>query len=309
MPVVVLIGADDALGRRVRARLDAERDVRRVVVVDGELTSPDLKATFEGAGAVVHLLPGVAETRAVLDAAGDAGVEHVVLLSSATVYGAWANNPVPLTEEAPLRPNPGVDVAVEAAERERLAQEWRFSHPSASLTLLRPTVAAAEDATREPGLAHDMRSARRFRVADDDSAAQYLHLDDLASAVVHAVRERLDGPFNVAPDGWIGGDQLRALLGGWRWRLPRRVARRLAGPLLPYATHPWVIANDKLRAAGWSAEHSNDEAVVAGHRPSPWATISPRRRQELALAGAGVAVAGSVAVAVVALLRRRARRA
>ena len=32
-------------------------------------------------------------------------LHHVVLVSSAMVYGAWANNPVPLTEDAALRPD------------------------------------------------------------------------------------------------------------------------------------------------------------------------------------------------------------
>jgi len=55
----------------------------------------------------------------VLDAAGAVGATHLVLLSSATAYGAWANNPVPLTEDAPLRPNPELEFAVRAAERDR----------------------------------------------------------------------------------------------------------------------------------------------------------------------------------------------
>ena len=43
---------------------------------------------------------------------------------------------------------------------------------------------------------------------------------DLASAVDLARRARLDGPRNVAPDGWISGDTVRALAGG----APRRPA-------------------------------------------------------------------------------------
>ena len=76
---------------------------------------------------------GVDETRAVLDAAGAVGAAHVVLMSSATAYGAWANNPVPLTEDAPLRPNPDLDFAVRAAERERLAADWKHEHPGATV--------------------------------------------------------------------------------------------------------------------------------------------------------------------------------
>ena len=77
--------------------------------------------------------------------------------------------------------------------------------------------------------------------------------------------------------------------------------------LLPYTMHPWVIANDRIRAAGWTPTFSNEEAYVAGHRATPWATVSPQRRQEIALAGLGTAVVALVA-GIVALVRRSSRR-
>ena len=57
--------------------------------------------------------------------------------------------------------------------------------------------------------------------------------------------------------------------------------------LLPYTVHPWVVANDRLRADGWAPTSSNEEAYVATHAAGPLATISPRRRQEIALAVTG----------------------
>jgi hypothetical protein len=156
-------------------------------------------------------------------------------------------------------------------------------------------------------------------VSPDDPPAQFLDVDDLAAAVDLARRARLDGPRNVAPDGWVDGDTARALAGGVpRVRLPERLALRLAGwrwraglgdtppALLPYTVHPWVVANDRLRADGWSPTSTNEEAYVTHHRAAPWATVSPRRRQELALAGSGLALVGAAA-GVVSVLRRRRR--
>ena len=51
-------------------------------------------------------------------------MRHVVALSSATVYGAWPNNPMPLTEDAPLRPNPDVAYAVQKSYVEHLVADW-----------------------------------------------------------------------------------------------------------------------------------------------------------------------------------------
>ena len=316
MSTIVLSGSTDALGRRVKALLDQSDDVDRVIEVNAD--DHDLKASLEGAAAVIQLEGGVEETRALLDAAAGIGATTVVVLSTATVYGAWPTNPVPLTEDAPLRPNPELDFAVRAAERERLAVEWKADHPGVTVAILRPAIPVAEDG--QGWLARAVRAVAAVRpVGPDDPPAQYVHLDDLASAVVLAWRRRLDGPFNVAPDGWIPGDEVRALAGVPRVRVPDPVARRVAWTrwklglsptppgLLPYTVHPWVIANDRLKAAGWAPTSTNEEAYVAGHRPAPWATVSPQRRQELALGGAAAALAG-VALGATALVRR-ARRA
>ena len=149
---------------------------------------------------------------------------------------------------------------------------------------------------------------------------QYLHIDDLVSAVDTVRRQRSEGVFNVAPDGSMQTDLARALVGGSpRLPVPEWLARRLTAfgwryqlaptppGFVPFVTHPWVVANDRLRSLGWKPEHSNEEAFVAGHDAAPWAQISPQRRQELALAAAGVVLAGG-AVAGGVLLRRRLQR-
>ncbi|MGH9184946.1 MAG: NAD-dependent epimerase/dehydratase family protein [Acidimicrobiales bacterium] len=311
MTAVVLTAAGDGLGRRVRSLIEADPDVDRLIALDSlaDVDLTELKAAFDGASVLVHLAGDPDATRSALDAAGGAGIGHVVLLSSATVYGAWANNPVPLTEDAPLRPNPGFDFAVHAGERERLGADWQADHPKATLAVLRPTTGVAEGDTGY--LARVLRSAARIRTGDDDPPAQFVHLDDLAAAVDVARRRRLDGPFNVAPDGWIEGEDLRALSGGPRLRLPERLARlRLSsapGGPAPFTVHPWVVANDRLKAVGWVASRSNEEAYVAGHRAAPWSTISPQRRQELTLAGAGAVITG-LGVGVGLALRRHLRR-
>ena len=91
----------------------------------------------------------------------------------------------------------------------------------------------------------------------------------------------------------------------WRWRL--RLAPVPPG-VLPYARHPWVVANDRLTALGWSATSSNEEAYVVGHDASLLESISPQRRQELALGITG-AVGAAVVAGTVALVRRKRRSA
>ena len=343
----MLTGAAGSLGRRVADRLAAAPDVEQVVAIDlveparlpagatfaaADLATADLKPLVEGADTIVHLAfsagpdldddavarSNIEGTQRLLDAAGAVGVRHVVLISSATVYGAWPANPIPLTEEAPIRPNPGASYPVQKAEIERLGREWTVDHPGTTVAVLRPAVAVAEG--EQSWLARSLGLTRGIRAGSDDAPVQLLHLDDLADAVELARREHLDGPYNVAPDGWLSGDEAVALAGAPpRLRLPVRVVTSAAGVLwrwkvgrmppglVPYTMHPWVVANDRLKAAGWTPRHSNDETYVDATAGTPWSRLSPKRRQELTLAAAAGGIL-SGALATVALVRRLRRK-
>ena len=145
-------------------------------------------------------------------------------------------------------------------------------------------------------------------------------VDDLASAIDVARRARLDGPCNVAADGWLDAPAVRALAGAPpRLPLPAPAARALASVswrfriaqtppgLVAYTAAPWAVANDRITAAGWVPTHSNEEAYVAGTPGTPWSRLTPKRRQELALGTTAVVLLGG-AGGLLALVRRRRRR-
>ncbi|MEI7547027.1 MAG: NAD-dependent epimerase/dehydratase family protein [Actinomycetota bacterium] len=244
---------------------------------------------------------------------------HVVLVSSAMVYGAWANNPVPLTEDALLRPDVEFPFARQLGAAEQTVDEWRQAQPGRSVTVLRPAVAMAADGTSR--LASALAAGMGQRMGEADPPAQFLHLDDLASAVLLAVELRLDGVYNVAPDGWIAGERVRALAGAvprvrlpdWmnevvtnlRWRFQR-------GPIPPglrsYTRWPWLVANDRLKEAGWRPTVTNEQAYVEGTEAKWWTMVSPKRRQEIALGALGVAILAITGVIIHFVRQARARR-
>jgi nucleoside-diphosphate-sugar epimerase len=344
---VAVTGAAGHLGRRVIRLLAASPEVDGVVALDvhpatgGPGISVELvdvaadpaavRRALAGVDAVVHLGshgedPGDELARRrdrhaldnVLSIAAEVGVHHVVLLSSSAVYGAWPNNPVPLTEAAPVRPNPEFSFAVEKAELERVVGAWSDEHDAATVTVLRPAPALAESGATWIGRV--VQSAIGLRAGREEPRAQFLHIDDLAAAVLVVVTQRAGGTYNVAPDGWLDAEELRALRGARPVvRLPvplaqllDRLARRRPGPfpagLLPYLMHPWVVANDRLRGLGWEARTTNEEAFVVADEPPPWADMNARQRQKLSLAVAGLALA-LVTVAIVAVVVKVRRRA
>jgi len=244
---------------------------------------------------------------------------HFVIVSSALVYGAWANNPVPLTEDAVLRPDVEFAYARQLAAVEQLADTWRTAQPGRSVTVLRPVIAMAANGTS--GLARALAAGMGQRFGEEDPPAQFLHLDDLASAVTLAVERELDGVFNVAPDGFIPADSVRALAGARpRIKLPDRLGevvgslrwRFQRGPIPPglrsYTRSPWLVANDRLRAQGWRPTVTNEQAYVEGTEAKWWTMVTPKRRQEMSLAGMAVGGVLLLVAAYRGARRLRARR-
>ncbi len=343
MSRVAVTGAAGPVGRRLVSRLLDDPSVKEVVAIDRtpsdleddrvvthqlQLKGANLDSVFAGVDVVCHLAGSdpledrapdhdLHTTTRVLDAARRAGVTQVIVRTSATVYGAWPDNPVPIAETATPRPNAESEWVRHRMAIEEHVEAFAASSPDAVVAILRPCVTVSEDGPDELGRV--LAAARLVGATEDAPPAQFVHADDVASAVDVVRRMRADGIFNVAPDGALGADLIRALVGGSpRLSLPEPVARRLTGlgwryqlaptppGFVPFVRAPWVVGNDRLRALGWKPSHTNEEAFVAGHAAAPWAQVSPQRRQEIALGLAGAALCGVVAGSV-ALVRRRFR--
>lgn len=306
--------ADSALGTRVLGRLAGRAALDSVPPEECDIavyiggSDPDARARRRES-----ITAGAAS---MLQRIGHA--HHLVVVSSAMVYGAWDNNPVPLTEDAVLRPDPSFAFASQLASVEQLADDWRRAAPGRTVTVLRPVVAMAANGTS--GLAAALAAGMGQRFAVDDPPAQFVHLDDLADAVVLGVEDQLDGVFNVSPDGNIPAAQVRALAGAPpRVQLPDRLAevvdqlrwRFQRGPIPPglrrYTRAPWLVANDRLRAQGWRPTVTNEQAYVEGTEAKWWTMVSPKRRQELSLGASAVLVA-LLTWATVAVIRWAKRR-
>lgn len=243
---------------------------------------------------------------------------HAVVVTSAMVYGAWDNNPVPLDESRPVRPEPHFALASAMAVAEVMVEQWRSAAPGRSATVLRPAPVIDESDT-DP-LVRALAHAAGLASGELPAPAQFLHRCDLNSAIELCRERRPDGIFNVAPDGAISGERLRELVAHpLRPSLPPRVRDAIyamrwtltRGPIPPglvgYVRNPWVVSNEALRALGWEPTVSNEEAYVAGTADNWYGSLSARRRQELALVGSVGVVLAIVGVVTVRWRRRRHR--
>lgn len=346
MTTVAVTGASGAFGQALLPRLDAETGVSRILGLDlrepdmpvaklvfrtVDVRDPLLSNALAGADVVVHLAgrcePSRDEdtmlactvhgTRNVLAAADKAGVTKLVHLSSAAVYGAHPDNPVPLDESAPLRANPDFGYGYHQLLGEELVAEWRAAHPEATATVLRtaPVVGPGVD----DFVARQLESPRLPLITGYVPPRQFVHVEDVAEALRLAVAADLDGAYNVAADGWLATEELCGLLGRKPLMVPETVAFAAAEQLwtrglsalpagaLHYVMHPVVLTTDRLHERGWAPTRSNREIVrefAVVHRE--YVTVGRvrlRRRQVYT----GVVVAGVVLVAGLLAGRRAIR--
>jgi nucleoside-diphosphate-sugar epimerase len=337
-------GAATGVGRALAAQLVASPEVKRVIGVDErrgdvdgvewrilDVRDPAIAQRIAKCDVVVHLdvdlspdsdsrqrsARNVRGAQTVLTAAAAAGVPRVVLCTSAMVYGAAPDNPVPLDEDGPLRARPE-GVVSDLLEMEWLARRAPKAHPGLAVTVLRPSMLVG------PGidtfLTRHFEAARLLVIRGSRPSWQFCHVDDLVSALVYAVLGKVEGPVTVGCEGYLEQDEVEMLFGLPRLELPEGLALGAAERLhrlgltpapasdLAYVSHPWVVSSAKLGAAGWRPVFDNVTACevlaseVAGRHAALGRRIGKRETATLGAAGATVALLGTAAVV------RRARR-
>jgi len=344
--VVAVTGVAGCLGSGLMQALDDDATVVRVVGVDlaepdsgspklefhqMDVRDPRLAKLLPDADTVVHAAfaaepmrdeaamraINVEGTRNVLEAVSAAEVRRLVFVSSASVYGAHADNDFPLTESSRLRANPEYAPAWHTLECERTIEAFAESHPETTVTVLRP--ATIFGPTARNFMTRMLESPRLTAVKGFDPPLQFVHEDDVAAAIHHAVTADLPGAYNVAADGWLSADEVVAASGKKRVELPETVAFSLAERLwrarvseappgeLRYLMHPWVVDNAKLAATGWRPRYTNQEALaVTLDANKPWVALGRARMRKDDLAKGAAATIG--VVGAMALVRRAKRK-
>jgi nucleoside-diphosphate-sugar epimerase len=347
LPVVAVTGAAHDLGLALTAKLAQSERFSRVIAIDdhrGDLTGviwrvvdirdPALPGRLAGIDVIVHTdmdLAAGSDPRArraynvrgaqtVLTAAAAGGVGRVVLITSAMVYGAKPDNPVPLAESAPLSADPDASIVGDFMEIEQLAERSPRTNPGMAITVVRPAALVGEGI--DTLITRHFEAPRLLAVRGCAPRWQFCHVTDLISAVELAAAGEVKGAFAVGSTGWLEQDQVEELSGLRRIELPAGVtfatAQRLyrAGitpvPVsnLHYVVYPWVVDCRTLRDAGWQPAVTNEQALQvlleerAGHHAVAGRRLA-KKDAGITAAGATVAVIGTAAIVRQVRKRRR----
>jgi UDP-glucose 4-epimerase len=210
-------------------------------------------------------------THNVLEAASQAGTSQVLVTTSGVAYGAFPDNPVPLTEDDPVRGVAGFTYARDKTESDRLCQLWAATHPERVMTIVRPCIVFGPNVdnylvrlwTKQP-FAVDVGTMERD--------IQFVHEEDVVEGITALLLGRHAGAYNVAGDGLMTNRECAELIDTPIRKMPLRLYRGLARVMwklrqsevppggIEFALHSWLLSNEKLkRTTGWSPKHTSRE--------------------------------------------------
>ncbi|MFZ5572697.1 MAG: SDR family oxidoreductase [Thermodesulfobacteriota bacterium] len=217
----------------------------------------------------------VSGTRNILAACEKARVKHLLYTSSTTAYGFYPDNPVPLTEDSPLRGNDDFTYAKNKKEIEFILQEFTNNHPEMLVTVLRPCFVVG------PGFNNPL--ARYLQkplvmLPRDTAPFQFVHEDDLLQVIMLCLEKSIPGIFNVAGDGTMTFPEMVTLLGNrvlhlplWLmvplntlfWNLRFRFLTEFPSPGLNLVLYPWLASSRKLtETTGFRFQYNTRSAFL-----------------------------------------------
>ncbi|MDO3722390.1 SDR family oxidoreductase [Marinobacter sp. chi1] len=245
-PHILVTGAAGALAQQVISRLKEDCDLvaidfREQVYLGDDIPSyridfnkrvfEDLFRRYEFDG-VIHLgriqsseltrmrryNANVLGTQKLLDLSHKYGVHRVVVLSTYHVYGAVAYNPALIDESAPLK-SAGLSAdLIDSVELENLANIYLWRYPDLNITILRPCNIVG------PGVRNSISTLLAGQnapvLAGFSPMMQFIHIDDMADAIVKTYQKPTRGIFNVAPEDWVAYQHALKLAGCRRIPIP-----------------------------------------------------------------------------------------
>jgi UDP-glucose 4-epimerase len=210
-------------------------------------------------------------THNVLEAAAEAGIGQVLVTTSGVAYGAFPDNPEPITEDHPVRGVARFSYARDKTESDRIVQLWALQHPDVITTIVRPCIVFGPNVDN-----YLVRLWTKQPFAVDagnlDGHIQFVHEEDVVEAVSGLLLGRHGGQFNLAPDGLMTLRECAELLDTPIRKMPLWAYRGLAMLLwrlrlseappgqIDFALYPWVMANEKIKATlAWTPKHTSRE--------------------------------------------------
>ncbi len=214
-------------------------------------------------------------TRNVFSAAVQSAAKQLMIVSSATAYGAWEDNPVPMDESWQRRSRNEFQYAANKHEVEQLTESFAKEHPEIATCWVRPAIIAGPNFSNY--LSRFIFGLPLLIKMDGfDSPLQFVHEDDVVESMAAILAAKGQGGFNIGPDDWLTIDEIANLtnrkalslpfwlvrwIHGFAWLVRFPIHESPAG-FLYFARYPWVVASKRLQQEiGYQFKYSCRETV------------------------------------------------
>ncbi len=230
---IAVTGGSGQLGTLVLRRLIADKTIKAVVTIDlrppvvasakMRIVTADIRDSnfaqylFE-CDILVHLafvvtsyLPraefdaiNIEGSKNVFRAAAAVGVRHIVYASSIAAYGTVPGHPVPIVETTPRRYQHAMPYAAAKYRLEEFLDQFEQTYPNIAVTRFRPAILLGVYMDHPFG-----KNLRQRRIVNRGNTTIPIVWDeDVAEAIILAIRSKVHGAFNLAADDPLTAAQL-----------------------------------------------------------------------------------------------------
>lgn len=185
---------------------------------------------------------------------------RLMVSSSATAYGAWPDNPIPMEESWRLKARKKFQYAADKTELEAALQELVQQLPEVVIAWTRPAIICGAEV--ENFLSRLILNLPFMILPDgEDVPLQFVHESDCVAATWEILRQNARGPFNVGPPDWVPLSKVGKLtnrravkLPFWSIKLATTIWWGLRLPVFDFppslhdfVRYPWVVAPTRLQ--------------------------------------------------------------
>ncbi len=303
---VLITGLSTYWGGRLAQRLEQNPEIEAIVGVDNEDPTRELERTefvrVSNQHALLRRIVEAAEIDTVIDsrlvvdsvttsarkahennvigtmnilaACGgeDSTVKKFIFKSSSHFYGAEQDDPAFFTESMGRPHAPRTRIERDIVEGEAAVADFAEKNPGVQTAILRcANVLGPEVETSHTAL---LSMPVVPMILGFDPRYQFVHEDDIVSALAHVVENEVAGIYNVAGDGVLAFSEVVGLLGKsyapllppWGTGLATNVLRRLGVNIPPEMLQQMRfgrgVDNRKLKATGFNYQYTSRETVM-----------------------------------------------
>lgn len=240
-----------------------------------DITSQDVQEFMKGSDVVVHMAfvlnppknreaarkVNIDGTRNILKSAKSVGAKQVIVLTSASTYGAHPDNPLFMKEDHPLRGdlNFGFWYSEDKTVQDRITQIFAKENPDIKVCIVRPAIVFGENVNNF--ISQGFFNPPVVGIFHKNIPFQFIYEMDVARAIWIMIKQSASGIFNLSGDGVVTMKRGAEIMGKPIMYIPPLLHRpmyeimirtKILDPLTPFAAidffkYPWTL--DTTRAS------------------------------------------------------------